>query len=626
MSNLRRLIVRGATLALFAVLIASFALWGIGDIFRSGGGGRVVASVGDQEITATDFQRQLRRQVNRLRQQMGGQFDMDTAREMGLIDQITRQAITRALFDAEAGELGLAVGDESVAQRIREQQVFQTAGNFSRERFQQVLRQGNLSESEYVEQVRGQLKRRAISDIVAAGVAVPAIMAQSEYRYRNERRAARYFTLAHDAFEVDAPSEQDLKQYYQDNEDAFMAPAYRELTYLHAAPGDIADRVKVSDAAIRQTYEERKAQYSEPARRRVQQIVFDDRETAQKALDRLMQGRRFAAVAREIKGSGPADLGTVTKDDLPEGLADPVFDLDEGRVSQPIETNLGWHLAKVSEVEPASTRSLESVRDELREELARDKAVDRLITMANEMRDTLAGGARLEEVADQFGFEVRHLPAVDQEGRDRDGERISELPGREKFLQVAFNTTQGQRSLLEETDEGGYFVLRVESVTPSQRRPFDAVEDEVRRRVLAQRRAQAAEETAKEIVEAANGGRGLDELAAARGAQVRTTPALTRTGNERAGEVATALLDKLFAADEGAAFMQPLDGRIAVARVSEVREADPAADEDGVASMRQQLAQSLQSNLFAQFADSLRQRHTVRVNQAAIDQIVSQVR
>ncbi|SDF71156.1 peptidyl-prolyl cis-trans isomerase D [Limimonas halophila] len=626
MSNFRRLIVRGATLALFGVLIASFALWGIGDIFRSGGGGRVVATVGDEEVTAAEFQRQLRRQINQLRQRMGGQFDMEMARQMGVIERITRQAVTRALFNAEAAELGLAVGDEDVAKRIRQQQVFQSGGNFNRERFQRVLQQGGLSEAQYVEQVRGQLKRRAISDVISAGVAVPDIMAESEYRYRNQARVARYLTLATDSFEVAEPTADELKAYYEEHGDAFTAPAYRELTYIHAAPADITERVKVSDAAIERAYAERKDRYSQPAQRRVRQIVFDDEETARRALGLLMQGRTLEAVSREIKGGAPAKLGMVTKDELPDGLAGPVFELKEGRVTEPVQTSLGWHLAQVTEVQPATTKSLAEVRDEIRADLARDKAADRLISMANDMRDALAGGAPLKEVAQQFGFELRRIPAVDQQGRNRDGEQIKGLPAPNQFLQVAFNTTQGQRSLLEETDQGGYFVLRVDSVTPSQRRPFDAVKDKVRRRVLAERRAQAAEEAAKSMVERVNGGAALAGLAADRGVRVRTSTALTRTDNENAPAVEKALTDKLFAKDQGKAFMRALDGRVAVATVSEVREADPQASPSALESLRQELGRGLRSDLFAQFADSLRQRHTVRVNQGAIDQIVSQVR
>lgn len=626
MSNLRRLIVRGATVALFAVLIASFALWGVGDIFRSDDGGRVVANVGSQEITAPEFQRQFRREINRLRQRMGGQFDMETAREMGVVDQITRQAITRALFDAEAKELGLAVGDEDVAQRIRERQAFQTEDGFSRERFQRVLQQGGLSETAYIEQVRSQLKRRAMSDIVAAGAKVPDVMAEMEYRYRNEARIADYFTLSHDSFEVDAPGQQALRSYYENNDDPFMAPAYRELTYLHAAPADIAERVKVSEDAIQQAYQERKETYAQPAKRHVKQIVFDDRETARTALDRLMQGRRFAAVARELQGNAPADLGMVTRDELPDGLAEPVFELDEGRVSQPVETSLGWHLARVTEAQPATTKSLDAVRDELRAELARDKAADRLISMANEMRDALAGGATLKSVAEQFGFELRHLPAVDEQGRNHAGEEIDGLPAPEQFLQVAFNTPQGQRSLVQETDRGGYFVLRVESVTPSQKRPFDAVTDEVRQRLLAKRRADAAKAAATQLVEQTNASRDFRALAADRGARVQTSQPLRRTRNQNASAVEKALTDELFAADAGDTFMRPLQDRVAVARVGEIREADPAAAGEAMTSLRQQLGQALQSDLFAQFADSLRQRHTVRVNQAAIDQIVSRVR
>ena len=86
---------------LFSLLILSFAVWGIGDIFRTGGQVAAVAEVGGIKITQAEFSRELGREMNTLRQRFGGNFDIAQAQALGIVDQIVQQMITRAPISTE---------------------------------------------------------------------------------------------------------------------------------------------------------------------------------------------------------------------------------------------------------------------------------------------------------------------------------------------------------------------------------------------------------------------------------------------------------------------------------------------------------------------------------------------
>jgi peptidyl-prolyl cis-trans isomerase D len=624
MTSIRRTVTKAVTLVLFGLLIASFALWGIGDIFRSTPGANAVIQVGEQEVSQVEFQRAFQREFNRVRQRVGGQLDMETARQLGIVDQIVRQTVTRLLFDQKARDLGLAVSDDQVVQRIRQQDAFRSAGTFNRQLFEQALRRSGLTEERYVQLVKSDIDREHLASAATGGLTVPQSMAEALYRYRNEVRIADYLVIPNDSFQVDDPEDETLKSYYEDNSQAYMAPAYRKLTVLHLDPGELTDEVAVSEEELRETYESRRDQLGRPETRELRQIVLDSEDAAETARAMLAEGQSFAAVAREVTGSAPAELGENRRGELLEALREPAFDLAEGAVSQPIQSPLGWHLVKVDAVNEADTPSFAEVSDRLRKELARDKAIDSLVQMANSVDDALAGGASIEEAAQQVGFDVRTIPQVSRQGNAPDGEPVENLPQAEDFLETAFTTEQGQQSLLRETDEGGYYVLRVDGVTPEQVRPFESVRDRVERDWKADQRAQQAEETAKHIAGRIQEGGKLAGFAEDRGLQVRTTQPLTRGENRQASAAGRALAEKLFGLEVAGATTASVQAGSVVAQLKEVRSANPAENPQAVEQLRQRTRQGLTSDVLAQFANALRNSYEVQVNQQALDRILDQ--
>jgi peptidyl-prolyl cis-trans isomerase D len=623
-SGLRRTVAKWTTVALFGLLIASFALWGIGDIFRGGAHGTAVMQVGDAEISQNEFARTFQREFSRVRQRLGGELDIETAKSMGLVDQIVRQTITRELFTQQAKDMGLLVADEQVVQEIRQQPGFQNStGGFDRHVFETTLRRAGYSEAQYIEEVRSNIHRQRLVEATTGGLRVPESLAATLYRYRNEKRVATYTEIERDSFKADEPSESELHTYYEENGDAFMAPAYREITLVHLKADDLLDEVQVSEEELREAYESRKSSLGSPERRHIEQIVFDDKAQAEAAAERAHGGEDFAAVAEDMTGQAPIDLGASTREDMLPGLVDSVFALSEGDVSAPIETALGWHVVKVNKVEAGSSPSFDDARDQLRKELARDEAVNSLVELANRLDDSLAGGARLEEAAAEVGAELRHIPAISRDGNTPDGKAVENLPEKQTFLETAFDTPEGQQSLLRETAAGDYFVLRVDSVTPEQRQPFAEVEEKVRERFLRDARQEKARDLAQTIVKSVDGGVSLAQAAKTAGLQSQTSKPLGRRPSPESSPAELAIAGALFELKPGEATTSDTEKGVVVAALSEIQAADPSAHPSEVETLRQQVAQSMRNDLLSQFANSLQQMHEVQVNRGRLEQVVN---
>jgi len=612
-------------MAIFSfLLIVSFGIWGVGDIFR----GRVsdaVVTVGGVEFPRREVQREFRREMTRLRAALGRDIDADTARRMGLVNRAVDTIVARALYDLDARRLALGVPDAVIASEIRSMAAFKNdAGVFDPNIFRSVLANQGMSEDEFVLAMRGDLVRGQLTDTVSGAAKAPEVLAKPLYQYRNERRSAAYFVVTRDAAgDIAEPDEAALKAYYDAHPDRFTAPEYRRLSYVHVTPDDLAAEIAVPEADIEAEYVDRKAQFTKPERRTLQQILVADSATAERARKLLAEGRAFDAVAAEVANqSGDAlTLGTFTHDELKTVIgaaADAVFALPQGGVSAPLQSPLGWHLFRVTAVKPGAVESLDEVRDTLRRDIARRRAIDALYKLANRLDDTLAGGATLAEAASSLGVPLKTIAAVDAKARAPDGTPVT-VPATANFLSTAFTTAEGETSLLVEGEDGSFFVVHVDGVTPSAVRPFAEVRDEVRKAWSDEQRRAKAGEVAAAAAKRIGSGEDIAQVAKATGVSLFTSGAIRRDGDGAGAAFSPALIQRLFTLKEGEVATGETAKGTMVLRLDKVFPGDPAADAKGMAKLRKTLRVAMAGDLLAVYRTRLEQRYPVTVDRGAID-------
>ncbi|MFQ5985434.1 MAG: SurA N-terminal domain-containing protein [Alphaproteobacteria bacterium] len=615
--------------AFLLVLAASFGIgvWGVGGSILRGPRSTLVASVGDVEITSLDFDRAFRDELNILRARFGS-IDADQARALGLVDLALDNLVTRTLYDLDADRLRLAISDEVVRGAIVADPAFQnSAGAFDRAVFGAALARIGLSEDQFVEELRARLARGQLAGTLAAVETVPKALLDALYRFRNERRVAEFVVIANGAIDdVSGPDEAALAAYHREHPERFTAPEYRQLTFVTLEPKDLADEIVIPEEDLRAEYEDRSVNFFRPERREVEQILFASEDRAAEAKGLFARGVPFAEVAERVTGAG-ADrlaLGMIERADLSylsEEAADAVFSLPEGSVSEPVESPLGWHLFRVLRIAPAETLPFEEVREGLRQELALQEAVDAVYRLANDLEDTLAAGATLEEAARQVRLKLTRIEAVDAEGKTPEGLPAAGLATAANFLETAFATELGMESMLTETEKGGYFMVRVDRVTPAAVRSLDEVRNEVAAAWLAAERARTAAVRAKDAAAQVSAGAELTAVAREFGAAVRVSAAVDRLGGGGDSVLTPQLVAEMFRRRPGEAFAGPTalgDGQVVV-RVKTFITADPLADPEGVKRLNGSLAADIAADIAEQYSQILRQRFPVHINQRMVD-------
>ncbi|RJF70342.1 peptidyl-prolyl cis-trans isomerase [Rhodopseudomonas palustris] len=513
------------------VLIISFGVWGIADIFR-GFGRSTLATIGSTEISTEQFRQTYNDRLQQIGRQFGRPLTPDQARAFGIDRQVLQQVIAEAALDEQARRLGLGQSDEDTMKSILADPNFKgTNGAFDPARFQQVIRQFGFTEQRYITEQRKVSLRRQLAGTITDGLAVPNTMLQVASQFQNEQRAIDYLKLTEaQAGTIEAPSSEALAAYYEQHKAQFRAPEYRKVAYLAVTPDSIAKWSEISDDDARKVYEERKDKLSTPERRQVSQIVFPNAEDAEAARKKIADGASFEDVATE-RGLKPADvdLGLVSKADmLDPAVANAAFALPAGDVSQPIKGAFGTALVKVAKIEPGVQPSYESVAQTIKREIALERARAEVQSLHDKMEDARAGGANVVEAAKTLGLNAVTIEAVDRSGNGPDGQPVKNIPQGLDLATQAFNADTGVDTEAI-SYQNGYVWFDVLGVTPSHERSLDEVKDKVEARWRADQVTTRLRTLATELVQKLGSAGKLADVAPA-GVSVETATGLKREG------------------------------------------------------------------------------------------------
>jgi peptidyl-prolyl cis-trans isomerase D len=601
---------------LFAFLILSFGVWGVGDVIRQRVESSPAITVGDHEFTGPEVAERFRRETQRMSAMFGGKLTPEQALQFGLLQTTVQRLVDGSLLDQGAENLRLGVDDETLRRSIAEIPAFQNQLKiFDKLTYQRVLASSNISERQFVRQEREELARRQLIDLITAGVTTPVGLAAPLYRYLGEKRVAEFVTFAADKMpNPPAPDSAALRKYYDDHKTQFQQPELRGMTALVVHAADLAATIQPSETDIEKAYQARLGEFQTTEKRSVQQILFADQAEAQAFLDQL-GGKDFMSAAKQ-SGHEATDLGMLGRADMPiPELADAAFGDSKTGPIGPLQSTLGWHVLNIAKIMPGNTRPLAEVKSEIVAAIVKDETVNRLYSLSTKLEDSIGGGNDINETAKTIGVKPVTLDAVDDHGRDGEGKPILSPAVIPPVLATMFQTTQGGTSeVLALPDNDGYYVLHVDKVTPATVRPFEAAQPQVLAAWQNEQRIAAATKMAQDAALKVKQGTPLSALPGA--LHVETTRPFPRNGGN---QVPPLLVSEMFAQTSVGAVVVVNSGPDSmVARLKEIQ----ATDAEGAAfeSARTQMNQGLADDLLQQYVAALRKQINPKVNMAVINE------
>lgn len=585
-----------------------------------GGSTQVVGRVGDTEIGLDRYARALEQEISAIEAETGERLPIAQVRERGIDRVVLQRLVSLAALEDEASDLGLSVGDAEVAEQIRQIPAFEGMdGSFDREAYSFALDRVGLSPAEFEEQLREETSRSILQGALVAGVQPPGTFVDTLYDYARQMRDLTVVTFGPDALdeEVPEPGQEELTAYYEANEDAFTLPRRKRITYAWATPEMLTDAVEVDEEALRRLYEERSDQYDQPERRLVERLVFPDTAAAEAALTALEDGETEfdTLVADRGLEAADVDLGTRSRADL-GAAGEAVFALDEPGIAGPVETSLGPALYRVNAILSAQTTPFEEAREELRDEYATSAARRELGDMREPVADLLAGGATLEEIAEETGMSLGETVWSPGEASAAG----ADIDAYEAFRAAALQAQPGDFPEVAELSDGGLFALRVDDVLEPELQPLDAVRAEVVQGWTAQAVQERLVARAEEALARLRDGAAPGEV----GGTLREERDVLR--DEALEGLPGDLVTTAFAAEEGAGEVVPTADGAAVVVVDAVTVPGGATEEAQAVKqgVRQAAGQGIAQDITQSFTRAIEAQKGISLDQSAVNAVLSQ--
>ena len=599
---------------LLGLLVLSFAVWGVSSAFVQRQADVVVAA-GESTVDVNEFRLAYSRGLAELSQRFGTRLTVEQAEALGLTGAVTEDLVSGVVLDEQARLLELGISTDELARVVADDPALVGFdGSFDRNQARLVLRNAGLTEADYLESQADVARRRQLLAAVGASASVPEVYLSAMGTFAAQSRDVSVLRIDPSVVpEPQAPDDDALATWFEDNAARYAAPEYRSASVVALTADALADPDAVAEDDVRDVYETESERFAVAETRDVQTLVFPNREEADEAAARLADGLVTFDALIEERGAREDDITVrgARRSTFPDAaLADDAFLLAEGETSDVLDGRFGPVILRATSVEEGQALSYEEVAPQIRMELAREAAERTILDVSDAIEDARAGGATLAEAVEGRGLELTTIDAVDATGLDADGQAV-DTPGGADLVAALFESEVGVDERPLDEGRGGFVFYELLGVEAARNRTLDEVRERAVQDYVAAERERAASELAASLEERLRSGEAFETLAGEVGRTVQRVFDVRR--NTRDG-VDEAVVEAAFSGPESHVALVPMgDGEyrlVAVDRIVQV------AGSGGGAAV---IASDLAEDVLAQFVNELQHRYQPTFNAQAAE-------
>jgi peptidyl-prolyl cis-trans isomerase D len=535
------------------VVIAAFIIFYIPAFLDTGKDQQdVVARVGKGAVGAEQFRRAVLDWRRNFERQSGQHIDMRTIERRGIPERVLQGLVEEILIEDEAKRLDVSVDDAALQQAIVT--TFQRDGRFiGGAEVRRLLELRDMSEAQFLSQLRAQLLRERLETLVTAGVDVEPSEVEREYRRRNEQVKLEYALVDSARFRAEiTPSPEEVKAYFDAHADTYRLPERRVVSYGLISQEALAKEVAVTERDAKAYYQDNLDDFTTPEQACASHILVkvktspadtqghDDaqaRTIAEGLLAQVKKGADFTALAKkssEDPGSATngGDLGCFGHGQMVPQFDQAVFSMTPEQVSDLVKTPFGYHIIKLKELRKEQAVPLEQARARIEQILRQQKARQRLDDKVMAVTAALSKGESLEKVAPAQGLTLQKTAPFALGGR------VTPLSA--EAVAAAFELKQGQTRPAPVAIPGGALFVALAAIEAPRAPELKDVEGQVRSDLIEGRGLEKAQALAQQLTSRARS-EGLEKAARGLGLARKETPSLVGRGQPM-GELGTNIL------------------------------------------------------------------------------------
>jgi peptidyl-prolyl cis-trans isomerase D len=621
-----------------ALVVLTFVLLYVPDFLQNtptGAGAaprEVVAEVGGHQLTAGDFNQRYLAQVQQYRTQFGGNINSQLLRQLGVEQQVLRQMIEEQIALMEADRNGITVSDDELRQTIFSMPGLQENGAFiGMARYEQLLQSQTppMTAGQFEESLRRSMILDKLRAALTDWMAIPDADVDKEYRQRNEKVKLQVVALTAEGFKDKvAVTDADVATYFNAHSAEYRVGEQRKIKYLLIDREQARLKVSVPPTDIQRYYNDNRQQYETPEQVRASHILFETagknedevKKRAEGVLQQAKSGTDFAELAKkfsEDKGSKDrgGDLDYFGRGRMVPEFEMAAFTMMPGQISELVKSQFGFHIIKVVDRRPATTRSLDEVRPQIQQQLALETADQRISDQAGDFAKRIDDPGDLETVAKSAGLTVQESGFF---------QRTDPVPGIGAAPDVsaeAFKLETGKVSGVLSTSRGPVFITVTEKKDPYVPK-LDDVKSRVRDDLVRERATELSKQRASAIAGALKSAGDFAAAAKAQGLEAKDTELIPRNSALPDVGVSAEVDRVVFALPVGGVTdpIQTNEGTVIV-RVVQREEVTPEKVKQARETFRAELLNERRSRFFAAYMNKAREGIQIEVNNDVLRRI-----
>ena len=520
---------------LILTALSFMSLFGVSGYLSSAGKNRPIIKVDDIIVYQDEIRNQYNQELQAAKNLFGDNIDVNDNMKNAILQNIVQKDLVNAILQKTSEDLNVSISNDLVKKIIYSQAEFMDAnGNFSLDKLRRLLNASGWTEQRYIDTLRKDIEKQHLVQNPVENINIPAFMNKYLAQLENQKKVFKYIEIRPESLKVDRQiSQEELEQYYQDFAAQFEEPETRNVSFIELSVDKLASKVTPSETDIKNYYNENINQFVIPENRNVLQMVFDNQDDADKAFAALNAGGDFYNVAKQFAKQDKAatQLGEVSKDMLIADMSDAVFDLKAGDYTNPIKSELGWHIMKVTNIIPKKETSLAAARNKIIDAIRKEKAYDEAYNAVAEIEDKIGAGATLESIAEEYNARINKVIGLNEEGKSKSAPAShNKLIASTDFIDAAFSYNSGEISQVLEGDNG-FTIVRVDSVTDAHPKELSEVKGEIQKMWAANKKNAIAQEIINDVTHDLENGDEIGDVGRRFELPVKTTKAIKHTEN-----------------------------------------------------------------------------------------------
>ncbi len=496
------------------IIALVFIFWGVGGGYR--GTINSVAQVNDEIIPYEDFQKAYERLANQYRDQFGGNLPKGLLENLDLQGQVLEQLIQRSLLRQGAREMGIMVSDLEIQQAIEEMEAFRSDGIFNVDQYKNILSSSGMTPTSFEDTMRTDLLAGKVIEYLSRFAKLTPLEINDQFDFDNKEIKIEYVSFQGIDFKDQVETgEEELKSYYEENKENYLTEPQVKLHFL-AFPYDPEKKPEIAAEELESYYRQNFNRYSTPEQRNARHILIktsaedtedilsEKRIQAEQVLELARSGEDFAELAKQFSEgpTGPkgGELGSFTRGRMVKPFEDAAFSLNEGEISDIVETQFGFHIIKLEKIEPAYTRTLEEVKDEIEAQILAQQSRELAFTQATEAYENIIIAGSLDKFSQNSGITIEQTDFFSRKSPENSNTEVK-MATDPSFLNAAFSLNKGELSSLVETPLGYAIIFAADKKEP-EIALYEDVEKQVQEDYIGSKSQAMAKETAEAMLTA----------------------------------------------------------------------------------------------------------------------------